>query len=138
MSFSQSVVVDQLDLRLVVPGEPGLPLVANLRYDASDPYAVTATFRADDTEIAWVLARDLLAEGLSAPTGEGDVQVWPGRSEGREVVMVSLSSPDGHAVLEADSLPLREFLERTFDTVAPGAEGHHIDVDSTIAAILAA
>jgi hypothetical protein len=41
-------VVDDVDLRLVVPGDEGLLLTATLRYEASDPYAVEATFRAGD------------------------------------------------------------------------------------------
>lgn len=133
----RGLVVDDLDLRLVVPGEPGLPLAATLRYSDTDPYAVLATFRADDTEISWVLARDLLAEGLVRASGEGDVHVWPAWEEGREVVMISLSSPDGQAVLEADATTLRVFLERTFVTVPPGTEGQHLDIDAVLSSLLA-
>ncbi|GAB3676281.1 SsgA family sporulation/cell division regulator [Angustibacter aerolatus] len=69
-------VVHDVPLRLVAPGDT-LLLTATLRYEASDPYAVEATFRAGDEAISWVLGRDLLRDGLEAESGEGDVHVWP-------------------------------------------------------------
>ena len=53
-------VTCQLDVRLVVPGDAGVPLPVTLRYDPADPYAVYATFRTPDGSVEWVFARELL------------------------------------------------------------------------------
>jgi hypothetical protein len=107
------------------------------RYDSDDPHAVHATFHTGENEtVEWVFARDLLGEGLREPTGYGDVRVWPSRSRGAEVVCISLSSPEGHALLEAPADDLRVFLNRTYVTVPPGTEHLHIDLDSELVALL--
>ena len=129
-------VVDDVDLRLVVPGDEGLRLTATLRYEVSDPYAVKATFRAGDEAISWVLGRDLLSDGLMAECGDGDVRVWPTTDGDAEVVMLQLSSPDGCALLAADAHGLEAFLARTYDAVPLGYEGDHLDVDGALAALL--
>ena len=123
-------VVDDVDLRLVVPGDEGLLLTATLRFEACDPYAVEATFRAGEEAISWVLGRDLLSDGLNAPCGDGDVRVWPTAEGDRAVVMLQLSSPDGSALLAADAEGLECFLARTYDAVPLGYEGDHLDVDT--------
>ena len=64
------------------------------------------------------------------------MQVWPGVEDGRELVLVSLNSPDGHAVLEADAADLRAFLTRTLDLVPSGSEGHHLHVDDELVSLL--
>ena len=55
-------VTSQLDVRLVVPGDAGVPLPVTLRYDPADPYAVYATFRTPDGTVEWVFARELLSD----------------------------------------------------------------------------
>lgn len=137
MSEPLMPVVDEVDLRLVVPGDEGLLLTATLRYDPCDPYAVEATFRARDESISWVLGRDLLSEGLLAACGEGDVRVWPTVDERRAVVVLQLSSPDGSALLIADADSLERFLRRTYAAVPLGDEGEHLDVDTALARLLA-
>src|SRR3954451_988821 len=132
-------VVHDVDLRLVAPGDEGLRLTATLRYRPVDPYAVEATFRAGDEAISWVLGRDLLGEGLTRPSGEGDVQVWP-TVEGNArtpVVMLQLSSPDGRALLAARAEDVRAFLEQTYIVVEPGSEGEYLDVDGVVERLLA-
>ncbi|GAB3588935.1 SsgA family sporulation/cell division regulator [Angustibacter peucedani] len=130
-------VVDDVDLKLVVPGDEGLLLTATLRYEVADPYAVEATFRAGDESISWVLGRDLLSDGLLHECGDGDVRVWPTTDGGTSVVMLQLSSPDGCALLAADAEGLQAFLARTYDAVPLGYEGDHIDVDAAITQLLA-
>src|SRR3954470_21436913 len=124
-------VVHDVDLRLVAPGDEGLRLTATLRYRPVDPYAVEATFRAGDEAISWVLGRDLLGEGLTRPSGEGDVQLGPAAAgdDGTPVVMLQLSSPDGRALLAAPAEDVRAFLEQTYIVVEPGSEGEYLDVD---------
>lgn len=126
----------EVELRLIIPDTAKVPVSVDLGYDTEDPFAVTAAFRGDEGTVEWVFARDLLHEGLDRPSGEGDVQVWPGVEDGREVVLVSLNSPDGHAVLEADAGDLRRFLARTLDMVPAGTEGAHLHVDQELLALL--
>ena len=136
-----STVVHEVDLRLVAPGDEGLRLTATLRYQPSDPYAVEATFRAGDEAISWVLGRDLLGEGLARVSGEGDVRVWPtvdlgDRGEQTRLVMLQLSSPDGRALLAAPAEDVGAFLAETYEVVAPGNEGEHMDVDGVLERLL--
>ncbi|SDQ48748.1 SsgA family sporulation/cell division regulator [Quadrisphaera sp. DSM 44207] len=126
----------EVELRLVVPEAGKVPVAVDLGYGTHDPFAVTAAFRGDGGTIEWVFARDLLREGLRRPTGEGDVQVWPGEADGRAVLLVSLTSPEGHAVLEADADDVRGFLDRTHALVPPGAESRYVHLDAELAGIL--
>lgn len=131
-------VTCDLGLRLVVAEGTSLPVSAELRYDARDPYAVHATFRAGESEtVCWVFARELLTSGLRAPTGDGDVRVWPcpGTGEG-DCLRVSLSSPEGSAVLEAPAAQLRRFLGHTYCAVPVGAEHRHLDLDGVVERLL--
>ena len=95
----------ELGLSLVVPEHGAVPLVASLDYSADDPYAIKMAFHVGaDEPVEWIFGRELLARGLQAPAGEGDVQVWPGGSPdgysaGHEVLNIALSSPFGEFVL---------------------------------------
>ena len=85
-----------------------------------------------------MFARDLLAEGLYEPTGDGDVHVWPCLdARGRAVTIIELSSPDGEALMQARSDEVCEFLARTEALVPTGSEGGLMDVDGALARILA-
>ncbi len=129
-------VVDDLNVRLVAPGTDGLPLESTLRYCATDPFAIEATFRAGSDAISWVLGRDLLNDGLLGESGEGDVRVWPAIEDRKRVVMLELTSPDGRALLAADALRLEAFLQRTYEAVPLGYEGEHLNLDRTIARLM--
>ncbi|MFD7446944.1 SsgA family sporulation/cell division regulator, partial [Streptomyces sp. NPDC059909] len=48
----------------------------------------------------------------------------------RGVVCIELSSPEGHALLEAPKRAVKAFLKCTDDVVPPGTEHLHFDVDS--------
>ena len=130
-------VESSVQLRLVVADADAVPLPVTLRYSASDPYAVRAVFSGDGMEVEWVFARDLLRTGLASPVGDGDVHVWPSWGTGRELLMISLTSPDGQAVLEATSEDVRCFLDRTTAVVADGDESSHLDLDAALARLLA-
>ena len=138
MTHSQDVDVEvQITLSLVVPESGPVPLQVGLRYSAVDPYAVRAAFRGSETTVEWVFARDLLLSGMREPTGSGDVHVWPGHLDGRDVVHISLSSPDGRAVLQADIHDLRRFLDATTALVPVGREDVHLNLDDVIAKLCA-
>ncbi|MGH3366129.1 MAG: SsgA family sporulation/cell division regulator [Nocardioidaceae bacterium] len=137
MEHAPSVVSQSLTLELIDASGAASPLEAELGYDASDPFAVVAVFRADDIRIRWVLGRDLLAEGIFAPAGDGDVHVWPCLdARGRAVVILELSSPHGEALLQAASSDVNDFLQRTFELVPRGAEDVALDLDEALFRLL--
>lgn len=137
------VVHAELELRLVVPGGPDLPVVTDLSYSADDPWAVRIAFRTgsdaeDGTELTveWLLGRQLLADGLAGPVGDGDVRVWPGLGHLDAVVHLAMSSPSGSAMFHIDRSQLAAFLRRTYEVVALGAESGRVDVDVELRALL--
>ncbi len=140
MAGRPTSVSTQLQLRLVVPGAASLPVRAGLRYDVSDPYAVSVAFHtggsSDGDSVEWTFARSLLTEGVTAPVGDGDVQVWPSSSAGAPVVCLSLSSPSGKALFEVPLPELAEFLGQTYAAVPTGSESDHVDVDAELALLL--
>jgi hypothetical protein len=131
------VVSRNLTLELIDASGTASRLDGELEYDATDPFAVTAVFRSGAAPIRWVFARDLLAEGMFAPVGEGDVHVWPCLDAGgRAVVILELTSPHGEALLQAASIDVSDFLLRTFELVPRGAEDMGIDLDHTVLRLL--
>ncbi len=137
-SRNRTEVSTELDVRLVTTDDGTVPLPVELRYAPHDPFAVRATFRTGHgVGVCWVFAREMLASGIRTPTGEGDVRVWPSTHNSGATVYISLSSPDGRALLEAPSRLLGEFIARTYVVVPPGTESHHLDIDSTIEQLLA-
>jgi hypothetical protein len=65
------------------------------------------------------------------------VRVWPSKADGRSVVLMALSSPDGEALLEAPSAQVSAWLERTLRAVPPGTEGAQLGLDDGLAELLA-
>jgi hypothetical protein len=65
------------------------------------------------------------------------VRVWPTKADGRSVVLMALSSPDGDALLEAPSAQVSAWLERTLRVVAPGTEAARLGIDDALDQLLA-
>ena len=132
-------VSTELELRLVVPGGPSLPVLAGLRYQADDPWAVRVTFQTgaeDDATVEWMFARQLLTDGVRHTVGEGDVRVWPGAVDGERVVNLAMASPSGSALFEIDRDALVEFLQQTYLAVPTGSEEELVDLDAELALLL--
>ncbi|MET0838764.1 MAG: SsgA family sporulation/cell division regulator [Marmoricola sp.] len=128
-------------LRAAVPFLSGESATEHLdgefAYDPADPYAVTMKLEARCGSVTWTFARDLLAEGVYAPTGDGDVQVWPCLSTtGEAVVIVELCSPDGTALLQTDSRAVQRFVTSTYDAVPAGGESSHVSIDDLVTRLL--
>lgn len=104
--------------------------VALLTYRADQPYEVAALFRDDNR---WVFARDLLAEGLTGPCGDGDVRIAPIL---RDEILLYLSSDDGSVSLYLPRAHVERFLGATFALVPAGRE--EMDFDAELAELLAA
>lgn len=109
--------------RLVTTQDREIPVSATLRYTTGDPLAVFVDFPAeaalDGEELSWTFARSLLDQGLRAPAGHGDVQIWP---YGRTRTVLEFHSPYGLALVQFQASALRRFLLRTYEVVAAGQE----------------
>ncbi|MGW1490788.1 SsgA family sporulation/cell division regulator [Streptomyces sp. NBC_00191] len=133
-----TVVERDLELNLVLSPELSIPVPARLTYRTDDPYAVHITFHiGSDNPVNWTFARELLVEGVFRPSGEGDVRIWPTKVDGRDVVLMALSSPDGDALLEASAAVVSAWLERTLRVVPPGSESEQLGIDGGLAELLA-
>jgi hypothetical protein len=134
----QTVVERELEMQLVLSPEHSIPVPVRLAYRTGDPYAVHITFHVgSDTPVNWTFARELIVEGVFRPSGHGDVRIWPTKVNGRGVICLALSSPDGDALLEAPSVPVAAWLERTLRIVAPGAEHEQLSLDDGLSRLLA-
>jgi len=145
---SSTTISAELGLRLVVPQQTIVPLVASLYYSGSDPYAVRMAFHVGtDEPVEWIFARDLLAAGIESRQGEGDVQVWPSpiscaetgdpgvvkpSETGGKILNIELSSPFGQAHFEAPAQAMSAFLRRTYQIVPAGKESSYIDIETEL------
>jgi hypothetical protein len=143
-SSSSTTVSAELGLRLVVPQQTIVPLVASLYYSGNDPYAIRMAFHVGtDEPVEWIFARDLLAAGIDSRQGEGDVQVWPSEPADSEeggsddiVLNIELSSPFGQAHFEAPAEAMSAFLKRTYSIVPAGKESGFVDIESELNELL--
>lgn len=105
---------------------------AELTFHSRDPFAVRVVFSvASAAAVEWVFSRELLVNGLSAPAGTGDVQVFPCH----EGVVFDLNSPSGRARLIAPVRVLTNFAEDTLDAVPLDSESKYYDLDQEIASL---
>ncbi|GLX47184.1 hypothetical protein Shyhy01_01340 [Streptomyces hygroscopicus subsp. hygroscopicus] len=133
-----STVIEQpVEARLVAaaPRMPSIP--ATLRYDRCDPFAVRMTFPAPATlegvEVCWTFARELLAAGLLAPEGQGDVHVRP---YGYDRIVLEFHAPEGTAVVHVRAGEVRRFLEAAAELVPVGLEHLQLDLDHGLAELM--
>jgi hypothetical protein len=139
---SSTTISAELGLKLVVPQQTIVPLVASMYYSGSDPYAVRMAFHVGtDEPVEWIFARDLLAAGIEARQGEesvaetGELDVI-GAPESRgipgKVLNIELSSPFGRAHFEAPAEAMSAFLQRTYQIIPAGQESRHIDIETEL------
>ncbi|MFM9540592.1 SsgA family sporulation/cell division regulator [Streptomyces turgidiscabies] len=132
-----TVVERELELKLILSPERSIPVPARLTYRTNDPFAVHIAFHiGSENPVNWTFARELLVEGVFRPCGHGDVRVWPTKVDGRSVVLMALSSPDGDALLEAPTAQVSAWLERTLRAVPPGSEVEQLGIDDGLAELL--
>jgi hypothetical protein len=141
---SSTTISAELGLRLIVPQQTIVPLVASMYYSGSDPYAVRMAFHVGtDEPVEWIFARDLLASGIRSRQGEGDVKVWPSAKSCAEpdrpaagpectVLNIELSSPFGQAHFEAPAQAMAAFLQRTYQIVPAGQESGFVDIETEL------
>ena len=137
MMESGTTVSAELGLMLVVPQHTTVPLVASLFYSGEDPYAVRMAFHVGtDEPVEWIFARDLLSAGMTGPSGEGDVKVWPSSGDGEATLNIVLSSPFGQAHFEEPAASMAEFLRRTYEAIPVGREGDFFDIEGELDGLL--
>jgi Streptomyces sporulation and cell division protein, SsgA len=103
----------------------------SLYYARDNPYAVQLYLElpAEMTPAHWAVAREVLAEGLGAPSGIGDVMVRPG-PYGSLSVVLGVGAP-----LVWLLLPMAEvhaFLQATYEVVPRGCEPEFLDLDEEL------
>jgi hypothetical protein len=129
-------------IRVTVPFVSGevhpLELSGDFVFDPADPYAVHLVVgRGDGAQVTWTFARELLAEGIYDPCGNGDVVVWPCLgTHGEAVVIIELRSPSGMAMLQTPSRAVQRFVAQTFEVVPAGSESAEIDLDHMVSHLL--
>jgi Streptomyces sporulation and cell division protein, SsgA len=153
MTISGTVSAE-LGLRLVAAEQTIVPLVASLHYSGSDPYAIRMAFHVGPEDpVEWIFARELFADGMTTPEGDGDVQVWPSVAESTDagndpgndaggtargplrVLNIKLCSPFGEAHFEAPIEAIASFLDRTYGIVPMGRESAVMDIDRELSSL---
>lgn len=136
MRDEHTVICSPAVFELTAPDAPAVPVKVELTYNSRDPYAVQATFRTGHgTAVEWVFARDLLADGLIASAGAGDVRVQPMPSD-PNLVELELTSPSGHALFTTCKHTLGDFLNRTYRAVPASTEYSWLDFDLALSTLL--
>ena len=108
------------------------PMDVDLHYRTDDPHAVTIRFHTREQESTWLVSRELLADGLRAPAGVGDVRL---RREEGDVLVLELFTEDSHAVFHLSADELDRFLTSTYQVVPAGQEV--VDFDLLLKDLLA-
>jgi hypothetical protein len=125
---------------IVSTGTGEAELDAELRYDPEDPFAVALAIGVECGEpVIWTFARDLLAAGVSAPSGEGDITIEPdltGSFDDADRTLRITLATDCLATMLASSDRVVEFLVETYAIVPTGSELDRVDLDAEIAALL--
>ncbi|MCS0635079.1 SsgA family sporulation/cell division regulator [Streptomyces sp. LP05-1] len=130
----KAVLRDKVFMRLLAQSGHDLPVLAQLTYEADDPYAVRVGFLHDGLLAAeWRLSREMLAEGMRGEVGIGDVRMWPHLNGSREELRIELLRS---AVFTVWAPSLRKFLDRTYEEVPAGQE--RLELDAFLAEVLAA
>ncbi|MGI8308962.1 SsgA family sporulation/cell division regulator [Saccharopolyspora hattusasensis] len=136
MANDHGTVLATMVFNLVAPTGVIAPVGVQLRYDSRNPYEISMKLNVGtDGQVDWVIARDLLADGLIAEAGEGDVRIRS-RLDEPTLVMIALSSPSGQATFEVNADQLADFLNDTYDAVAPGDEHRWMNLDETLSQLL--
>ncbi|WP_101377393.1 SsgA family sporulation/cell division regulator [Saccharopolyspora spinosa] len=136
MANDHGTVLATMIFNLVAPAGVIAPVGVELRYDSRNPYEISMKLNVGtDGQVDWVIARDLLADGLIAEAGEGDVRIGPRRGF-PGLVVIEMSSPSGQASFEVNADQLADFLNDTYDVVEPGDEHRWMNVDEVLSQLL--
>ncbi|MFG2619335.1 SsgA family sporulation/cell division regulator [Streptomyces sp. NPDC048507] len=115
-----------------------VPLTGAFVYRTDRPYELAVDFRGAGAHLArWVFSRELLLDGQTCGTGEGDIQVWPLRRGTEPRVFLAFSNGAQSCVVSARAKDVRELCRRMTELVPRGQERRHYDLDAELSALLA-
>lgn len=123
--FNETRVGTAIVAEFIRPDGSVEPMNVDLHYRSDDPHAVTMRFHTRDQESTWLVGRELLADGLLAPAGFGDVRLRPHHGD---VLVLELLTEDSHAVFHLSADELDRFLESTYAAVPAGREALDFDL----------
>ncbi|MCM2392670.1 SsgA family sporulation/cell division regulator [Streptomyces albipurpureus] len=125
----------KIRMSLMTGSDSTLSVPVRLYYNNTDPYAVQFSFDVTpDHVVQWTFARELLDQGLTAPTGFGDVKITPIDQNRR--FCIELESRAGYARLEGPAASVKAWLTKTFEVVPAGRESEFVDIDSFLDKLL--
>ncbi|MER5634320.1 SsgA family sporulation/cell division regulator [Streptomyces nitrosporeus] len=132
-----SVIEQSVQARMVASAPRMETLPATLHYDRQDPFAVRMAFPAPATlegaDVCWEFSRELLATGMEAPAGVGDVRVRP---FGYDRTVLEFHAAEGIAMVHVRTADLRRFLDRAHALVPVGDEYRFLDLDRDLTDLL--
>ncbi|MFF4592433.1 SsgA family sporulation/cell division regulator [Amycolatopsis sp. NPDC001319] len=116
------------------PALDGGHRTVTVTYRVSDPFAVELDVPDGPISVVWLLSRDLLADGLNAPAGIGDIEVTPATKDDA-VTWVTLHDPQstGSCNLAFKRAELERFLDESDAMVPAGTEATRINWDRELA-----
>ncbi|MFK4147936.1 SsgA family sporulation/cell division regulator [Streptomyces sp. NPDC004065] len=114
--YARAYIVTDHDIR-----DDRTAVPVRLRYDPLEPQMVRVALPGPGAR-EWTFSRSLLEQGLRAPTGTGEVRVWPC---GRVQTVVEFHSGQGVAVVQFETRALLRFLRRTYMAAATAAAVAH-------------
>jgi hypothetical protein len=125
-------------MEIKTPDGGFLPVQCNFSYVASDPFAVTLTFfdHPGGVTVVWEFGRDLLHLGMYGRVGDGDVRIWPSSNLPLGDISISLTSPDGVAVLETEVEAIKAFMDEVETIVPIGFASYAMNIDADIERLL--
>ncbi|MET8827588.1 SsgA family sporulation/cell division regulator [Streptomyces sp. NPDC004610] len=131
MRESAQTVQAEVMMNFLVSEELSFRIPVELRYEATDPYAVRLTFHLPgDAPVTWAFGRELLVDGMAGPCGEGDVHVAPAEADTLGETLIRLQVGSDQALFRSSAAPLVAFLDRTDKLVPLGQEGALADFDA--------
>jgi hypothetical protein len=115
------------------------PLEVTLGYCPNDPWAVQLDFgiSSQGLPVVWVLSRELLATGLTTPSGEGDVVIWPSAEDPNTVTYLALNGVESSCVIKMGRDDVVSFLDESLANVPFGDEDKHFDIEEELRQLLA-
>ncbi|MFD3438442.1 SsgA family sporulation/cell division regulator [Streptomyces sp. NPDC058685] len=112
----------------LVSEELSFRIPVGLRYETDDPYAVRMTFHLPgDAPVTWAFGRELLLDGISGPSGDGDVHIAPTGAAGLCDLAIRLQVGSDRAQFQVGAAPVVAFLDRTDKLVPLGQEHQYGD-----------
>lgn len=131
-----TVVRDEIAMNLIVSGDKTVQINSTFDYASHEPFSIRASFKTTEGNVDWIFSRDLIAQSLREPAGDGDVSAWIEGEGTDSVFCLQLRSPNGQALMETKTDLVRDFLNRTFTLVPSGSESHMLNIDSLIQQLL--